>query len=136
MEVVLDLEISKTYEEEKKVEKMKEVEEEQEGDYQLLERDRDALRDLVTEALAKTRKSQVFHLLLCMPLIFLIAYLIFFSSSLPSWSSSLLPTWLSTWLSPIILVTSTSTICFSASLALITHQQRVIAFGNVIERLF
>merc|ERR1719350_346551 len=108
---------------------MKEIEEEQEGDYQLLERDRDALRDLVSEALAKTRKSQVFHLLLCTLLIFLNSTLIFFSSSLPSWASSLLPTWLST----IIIVTSTSTICFSASLALITHQQRAIAFDNIIE---
>merc|ERR1712192_137881 len=88
--------------------------------YHLDPRDGDALKELVTAALLKTRKSQVF-LLLLIPALF---FFFFF----PTCSSSIFPTWLITTI-------STSFSCFAALLALITFQQRAVAFENVIERL-
>ena len=90
--------------------------------YQLCKRDGVALKELVEAALVKTRKSQVFHLLLSL----LIIPAIFFLST-----TCTLPPWLLT----TIVIISTSISCFTASLALVTLQQRAVAFANVIERL-
>ena len=127
MEVVLDVNLDEEEDKghHKDGEKGEKNGEEVDVKYQLDQRDGDALKELVTAALLKTRKSQVFHLLLSL---LLIPALFFFSTIC---SSSIFPTWLITTI--VVILTSSS--CFAALLALITFQQRAIAFENVIERL-
>ena len=103
----------------KKDEKGHEVEK---AKYQLDQRDQDDLRELVTEALIKTRKSQAFLL----PLVFLLpigVICLFATSSLPP------------WLIISLVFLSTSASCFTVMLAMITFQQRIVAFSDVIGRL-
>ena len=123
VEVGLDVEEEEKEEEghHKKDEKGHEVEN---AKYQLDQRDQDDLRELVTEALIKTRKSQAFLLLL--PLVFLLpigVICLFATSSLPP------------WLIISLVFLSTSASCFTVMLAVITFQQRIVAFSDVIGRL-
>ena len=121
VEVGLDVEEGEMEEEghHKKDEKGHEVEN---AEYQLDQRDQDDLRELVTEALIKTRKSQAFLL----PLVFLLpigVICLFATSSLPP------------WLIISLVFLSTSASCFTVMLAMITFQQRIVAFSDVIGRL-